>query len=256
MASTSETAHAKNVVNFEVLIFFCTSYGATYNPGKASLTLSNLNVLHHQAATILQATKTAKTGFDYAVNERLLAFKDLKPLTTKIINILAASGTSDLVIAVAKNINRKIQGIKAGATTKVAVSNSADTNSARPIAHIPATDKTISNSQQGYDSQLDYFTKLIEVFVKNANYQLTESDHEAEALQTLLEHMKAKNTEVINRYTAWSNVRVQQNNTLYNPVMGLVQTAAEVKKYIKSAFGATSSQFKDVSTIEFKNIKK
>lgn len=44
MASTSETGNAKNVANFEDLISFCTGYGTAYNPNKASIKLSALNV--------------------------------------------------------------------------------------------------------------------------------------------------------------------------------------------------------------------
>jgi hypothetical protein len=36
MASRNETSHAKDVADFEELIGFCTGYGATYNPSKAS----------------------------------------------------------------------------------------------------------------------------------------------------------------------------------------------------------------------------
>jgi hypothetical protein len=42
MASTSETGHAKNVANFQDLISFVTSYGATYNPSKNGLKLPQL----------------------------------------------------------------------------------------------------------------------------------------------------------------------------------------------------------------------
>ena len=39
---------------------------------------------------------------------------------------------------------------------------------------------------------------------------------------------------------------------LYDPITGLVQTAKEIKQYVKSIFGATSSQFRQISGIEFK----
>ena len=45
------------------------------------------------------------------------------------------------------------------------------------------------------------------------------------------------------------------DSTLYNPLSGLVQTALDVKKYVKSVFGASSPQFKQVSGLEFSNIK-
>jgi hypothetical protein len=43
---------------------------------------------------------------------------------------------------------------------------------------------------------------------------------------------------------------------LFTDVTGLVDVAMGVKKYIKSAFGATSVQYKSVSGIHFRKIKK
>jgi hypothetical protein len=84
-----------------------------------------LQELQSNAKAILQQTKTTKTNFDNATNARQLAFKDLKPFTTKIVNAIAVSGAITLAIADAKTINRKIQGAKANGTKKVA--NAMDT---------------------------------------------------------------------------------------------------------------------------------
>lgn len=89
MPSTSETGHAKNVANFEDLSPFCNGYGAAYNPSKAALTITELNKLQTNAKASLQQAKTTKTSFDNATNARQLAFKDLKPLATKVVNALA-----------------------------------------------------------------------------------------------------------------------------------------------------------------------
>ena len=67
--------------------------------------------------------------------------------------------------------------------------------------------------------------------------------------------MKSTNTDLINAYTNWSNSRIQRDTILYNPLTGLVQTALEVKKYVKSVFGATSPQYKQVSSLVFNVIK-
>jgi len=71
-------------------------------------------------------------------------------------------------------------------------------------------------------------------------------------LQTLLAELKAKNTGVINTYTAYSNARIDRNKVLYTDNTGLVDLALEVKKYVKSVFGAGSPQYKQVSGIKFK----
>ena len=49
---------------------------------------------------------------------------------------------------------------------------------------------------------------------------------------------------------------IDRNQTLYNPLTGLVQTSKEVKQYVKSVFGANSPQYKQVSGLEFKVIKR
>ena len=248
MPSTSETGHAKNVANFEDLISFCNGYGAAYNPSKAALTIAELTTLQTNAKASLQQAKTTKTSFDNATNARQSAFKDLKPLATKVVNALAVSGATPLTVADAKTINRKIQGAKANGGTKT------PTTPADPNAPAP-TDKTISTSQQSYDSLIDHFTKMIESVSQDANYKPNEKELQVATLQTKLDSLKTANTDLINGFTNWSNARINRNTTLYNPLTGLVQTALEVKKYVKSVFGATSPQFKQVSGLEFTNVK-
>lgn len=248
MPSTSETGHAKNVANFEDLISFCTGYGASYNPSKAALTIPELQTLQTQANASLQQAKTAKTSFDNTTNARQVAFKDLKPLATKVVNALSVSGATDLAIADAKTINRKIQGAKANGETKK------PTTPADPNAPAP-TDKTISTSQQSYDSLIDHFTKLIEAVLQEPKYKPNEVELQTAALQNKLASLKTSNTDLANAFTNWSNARINRNTVLYNPLTGLVQTALEVKKYVKSVFGASSPQFKQVSKLEFTNVK-
>jgi hypothetical protein len=248
MPSTSETGHAKNVANFEDLISFCSAYGATYNPSKESLSVVKLKELQTQAKEILQQVKTNKTSFDNATNARQIAFKDLKPLATKIVNALSVSGATNLVVANATTVNRKIQGTKANGGTKV-VGTPTEPNAQEPTA------KTISTSQQSYDSLIDHFTKIIETVSQESSYKPNEIELKTTTLQTKLTNLKTTNTDLINGYTNWSNTRIQRNSTLYSPLTGLVQTALDVKKYVKSVFGATSPQFKQVSGLEFSNIK-
>jgi hypothetical protein len=248
MPSTSETGHAKNVANFEDLISFCSAYGATYNPSKESLSVIKLKELQTQAKEILQQVKTNKTSFDNATNARQIAFKDLKPLATKIVNALSVSGATNLVVANATTVNRKIQGTKANGGSKV-VGTPTDPNAPEPTA------KTISTSQQSYESLIDHFTKIIETVSQESSYKPNETELKTTTLQTKLSNLKTTNTDLINGYTNWSNTRIQRNSTLYSPLSGLVQTALDVKKYVKSVFGATSPQFKQVSGLEFSNIK-
>lgn len=242
MPSTSETGHAKNVANLETLISFCNGYGATYNPSKEALSIAKLKQLQTEADDALLQTKKAKTNFDNATNARQEAFKGLKPLATKIINALAAAGANALTIDDAKGINRKIRGTKAAPKIKVAPQDA-------------PPNKTISTSQQSYDSLIDHFTKLIQNVSQDSSYKPNEAELKTTALQQDLEKLKRLNTNVIDEFTNWSNARIKRDNILYNPLTGLVQTALDIKKYVKSVFGASSPQFKQVSSIEFTDAK-
>jgi hypothetical protein len=240
MASVSEVGHAKNSANLQDLISFCQGYGAVYNPTKSSLTIASLQTLYQTSLTGLNTTKTQKTSFDNATNERKNAFAPLKPLATKIVNAFAVSGVDTLAVANAKTVNKKLQGSRkkpATATTET------------------PTTTGISTSQQSYDRLIDHFANLIEVLQQNTLYNPNESDLKVAALQAKLEELQTKNSNLINAYTQYSNAMIQRNQILYNPLAGLVQTTKEVKQYVKSIFGANSPQYKQVSGLEFKVIK-
>jgi hypothetical protein len=242
MASTTETGHAKNVATFEDLISFCTGYGATYNPSKAALKLPALNTQLTAASAALQAVKVAKTGFDNATNARELAFKPLKSLSTKIINALAATDAEDQTIDDAKTTNTKIQGKRAKAVAKP---------DAKALAAGAGSVKTASTSQQSYDKIIDHFAQLIQTLTAEPNYQPNESDLQVPSLNTFLTDLRTKNTDVINATTSLSNARIQRDEALYGVDTGLVDVSQAVKQYVKSLFGATSPQYKQVSGLKF-----
>ena len=245
MASTTETGHAKNVANFQDLISFCEGYGAVYNPSKESLKIPQLKSLYQNAQDKLNATKTQKTAFDTATNDRRNAFSDLKPLSTKVINAFTVSGADSLAVADIKSVNKKIQGAPAKKT------NSAESNT-----NEKTETKSISTSQLSYDRLIDHFSGMIQVLEQNTVYSPNETELKVATLQSKLSDLQSKNTALINSYTQYSNAMIDRNQTLYNPLSGLVQTAKEAKLYIKSIFGATSPQYKQVTALDFKVIKK
>lgn len=243
MKSTTETGHAKNVANFEDLISFCTAYGISYNPSKASITLASLNTTYINALSTIANVTSTKNAFDNVTGIRQTAFAPLKPLATKVINSLSATDALDTVIKDAKTINRKLQGSRASSSTPTETSPSETSTT------------TISTSQQSYDRLIDSFSKLIDLVNAETNYTPNEAELQVANLNTKLTALQAANTAVITKYTDYSNARIQRNNSLYTNDNSLVETALDVKKYIKSVFGATSPQYKQVSGLKFSKPK-
>lgn len=239
----SETGHAKNVANFQDLILFVTGYGASYNPTKNNLKLPQLTTIASTSQTSLADVITKNTTFNNKVNDRAKAFSGLKPLSTRLINALATTDASSQMIKDAKGFNRKLQGKRASA-----IETNLDLETPAPI--------TISSSQQSYDQQIQHFAGLISVLQSETSFAPNETELSIATITALKNDLAAKNNAVASAYTSLSNARINRNKSIYAYLSGLVDVALEVKKYVKSVFGATSPEFAQIKGIEFKKLKK
>lgn len=258
MASTSETGHAKNVANFEDLISFCTGYGASYNPSKAAIKLPALNTLLTSARNSLIAVNTAVSPYNIAVNAREIAFAPLSKLVTRIINSLDATDATTQIVKDAKTFARKIQGGRADKLPPPPPPpNPADKIilPSPPPTPLPITPIHVSASQMSFDSRIENFSKLILLLTNEPLYIPNETDLKLVTLNTLLTSLKNTNTAVVNNTTPMSNARINRNKILYLAVTGLFDIQKEVKKYVKSVFGTSSPEYKQISGIKFTNSK-
>ena len=243
MASTSETGHAKNVANFDELISFVTGYRESYNPSKATIKLDALKALSDHAKTSINAVSSMEPAYKSAVAAREVVFIPLSKLTTRIMNSIKATDTTVQVDENARTLVRKIQGVRATAK-KTEDEKKALAEKGKEVVEI-------STSQMSYDSRLDNFFKLIQLLSSVPEYNPNETELKIEHLNTILDDLKAKNAAVVESYIPLSNARISRNNLLYKENTGLYDVAMDVKNYIKSVFGATSPQYKQVSKIKF-----
>lgn len=242
MASTSEAGHAKNVANFYDLISLAQGYGATYNPSNTSLKLPQINSLYTQTNPDLNGVTSKNTAYNNVVNERIEAFDGLRSLSTRLVNALETTDASKEKVDDTKGFNHKMQGQRASKKVE-------------PIDPNQPAPKTISSNQQSYDQKIQHFDSMISVLDSEPSYTPNETDLKVTALQTKLQGLKDSNDQVANAYIAVSNARIGRNKTLYKDDSGLVDTAGEVKKYVKSVFGATSPEFGQIKGIKFKKEK-
>jgi hypothetical protein len=243
MASTSETGHAKNIANFQDLIAFVTLYGETYNPSKNTLKLPQLNTLATTAQTKLADVVLKNTDYNNTVNNRIIAFSNLKALSTRLVNSLQTTDASKEMIKDAKGFNRKMQGKRASTTI-----TQTDLTAPAPT--------TISASQQSYDQLIQHFAGLVSVLQSETSYTPNEDELKITTLTTKQADLTAKNNAVATSYATISTSRIARDKALYDETSGLVDIATEVKKYIKSVYGATSQEFAQVKGIEFKKVRK
>lgn len=243
MATFSETGHAKNSANFNVLIQFATGYGPPYNPSNNSLKIPQLNSIYTLSQSRLSDVISKNTSFNNAVNDRVIEFDIIKQLSTRLINAFEATDATKEKIKDAKSFNRKIQGKRVSPFSTTP-----------PDPNTPAPN-TISSSQQSYDQQIQHFGGLVSVLQSEPSYIPNENDLKLITIIAKQASLIAKNNAVATAYVSINNSRIARNKTFYIENTGLVDIALEVKKYIKSVFGASSPEYAQVRGIIFRKIK-
>jgi hypothetical protein len=243
MASTTETGHANNVANFESLIISATAFGTSYNPSKESIKLTALQILLTNSKETLNSLNISQSAYSNAVAARESAFEPFSKLITRVNNALKSSDTTVQVDDSAQTIVRKLQGRRASAKITDEEKKALEAEG-KEVNQISAT-------QLSYDSRLENLDKLIMLLESVPYYKPNEEDLKVESLKSLQTDLRAKNNDVVVASIQLSNARIARNELLYKPLTGLVDTAFDFKIYIKSVFGATSPQYKQISKLKF-----
>jgi hypothetical protein len=147
---------------------------------------------------------------------------------------------------------RKIRGDRAKSKAKVTVTDDGgDTGGGVISANRNAV--SISTSQQSIVMRTKNFADFIQILKNEPLYKPNEPDLKVPSLTAYLDDLTAANNDAASKIPAVENARIKRNALFYTDGTGMVDVAADCKKYIKGAFGATSQEFKSVSGIKFTN---
>ena len=247
MPTAYETGHAKNVANFEAMITTVTTYGTTYNPSIAAIKVAALQV---QLSAIKQAAdkvNTALANYGNAVAIRDLGYEPLRKLSSRILSALKATDAPQQVIDNAITNHRKLTGTRA--TAKLGQEEVA------ALRTVGKEVKQVSASQQSFDSILDTFDKQVKLLSSIPQYEPNETDLKVVTLENLFTALQTKNTTVWTAKTALDTARMARNKIMYAPETGIIDITKDVKNYVKSLFGLSSSQYKHLSALTFTQFK-
>lgn len=257
--SKSETGHMKNLMNLEDLIARFMALGGRYNPSRPELQLGSLQQLQQKAQQVFERLTTASTFYDTATNARADLFDRLGPLTTRIVNILLASGVSAKTLEDAKGFQRKIQGARLNKKDTESNTASNGTNAVETATNGAengeiAAEKKRSASRQSYDLKIDHFAKLTSLAQNEPTYQPNEPKLQVGALQDFLQQLRSANTNKTYADAEMEVARRERSRVFYHPETGLVARALQTKAYAKAALGSTSEDFKHIQRIKFRTI--
>ena len=248
MANQTETGHAKNVANFGTLITSVSGFGDVYNPSRQSITTASLATQHETSKSVISEFNGISGDYGIAVANRAVVFAPLSKLTTRILNSLRSSDVTKPIIESAESLVRKIQGVRA--TPKKTEEQKAALEAEGKVS------KEVSSSQMSFDNRLDSFDKLIQLLSKIPQYAPNEEELKISALTEYYAALSSANVAAGQAETALTNIRRIRDEILYKSGTGLVDIAQSVKTYVKSLFGATSPQYRQISGLTFKTIAK
>lgn len=237
MSKQYETGHAKNVANLQKLIEQVNVY-TNYNPPVENLTIANLQTLYTTTLSKLEDVEEKRTTNKSAIHNRQVAFEKLKPICTRVINHLEILGLTEGTLDQAKSLNRLIQGSKKSTTED----GGDQTN-------------TVSTSRQSYTQQADNFGILLQLISTIPSYNPNLEELKLTNLTTYQASL-INATKAVDQTEAELNAKlIERNNMLYADGTGLYTIAQNVKKYVKSIYGATSPEYANVSKINFNSRK-
>ncbi len=242
MSSTSETGHAVNYNNFNILIARCTGYSTRYNPSNTLIKLASLQSVYSSAGNALQHIVQFKPAWDNAINSRQQLFADMVKLATRIINAFDASeDVTDEQVNDAKTIIRKIRG---------------ERKSKKNLNPGPDDPVQISVSQQSYANQVFHFGELVGIVTAVPTYTPNETELQSANLVLFLDSLNTANQTVATTQQPYLDAVTERNTVFYAKKTGLVDLALEVKKYVKSVQTITPTEFKQISGLKFSRPRK
>lgn len=237
MASTSETGHAKNIANLTALNSFNAGLGANYQPSNPLLVLATMQTQYTNCNTLQAAVNTQNGIFKPVVNARIIEFKDVKPLARKMRSATKSCGASIEFVADVNTLVTKIIGERA--------------EKAKPTETDPAG---TSASQQSYDNITNNFQALVALLTAEPLYAPNEVPLKVATLTAKQAAMHAANNAVKAGVVSYNNAIIARNKALYATKTGLVDVGQNSKEYIRSTFGFSSPEFKQVVRFKFRKL--
>jgi hypothetical protein len=240
--ANSLTGHEQNVVNFGILIDRVSTF-PNYNPPRTDLTIEAMAALKEQANTTNNAFATAQSQFKKSISSRSTLFDGFDSWVTRVANAIRISGAPAQSIAQAESIIRDLHGKRASDKLTDAELAAAK-EKGEEVNQITVHNSTI-------DRKLENLGTLAAFLTDTPEYKPNEADLTLAAIKTKHASLKTANEAYSKADAALDAARIARDQVLYNNKPNLFDTVRDVKLYAKSAYGASSAQYKSISDITF-----
>lgn len=241
--STNETGHTKNLENFKDLYALCETNTPPYNPTQEKIVLTSLNKLRIKAETAHKQVFDTRATIIPVINARQVLYERMPPLSTRVIQALAAATEDKRIVADARRYTNKIHGKFSRPQT-------------RDDQEGQETREPNSNSQRSYDKLQEHFNSLIALLENVPPYTPNEEDLTIDFLKAYMDEIANVEKQMIILNGPYNKALNERDKVFYDTPDSLVPVTKTVKNYLKSLFGIKSHEYREASRIKFKMIKR
>lgn len=248
MKSSQESGVLNFIAGFVELVTNVLALATSFNPKLERIKTPNLQASLTQMNT-LQAEAVALDGqFRNAIASRKAIYAPIPKLVTRVTNAFLLTDADPNLKANFKAVAAKFRSSSKPATASATASKAKATDGAA-TSELP---KKRSTAQTGYDSIPGHLNRMISYIETVHSYDPAEVDITLSALKDLSARCTQSNLVVMEVASKYNMARDRRDDFLYNKSTGLNVVAQEVKKYVKSAYGADSDIFKRINAIRLK----
>jgi hypothetical protein len=241
--NSGKRSNQQNVDNIDVLTERVNTFQPAYDPAETRLSIDNQKKIKTSGDEVLLGVAMAESACDNTTSARTAAFDALSNLVTRVINALRISDVEEQTIAQGEAIVRELRNKRASKVETPVKTAEGDENK-EPVK--------INKLRRGsFNTRIENFRKFIVFLSAIPAYNPKQTDLTIDALKVKLEALVLVNSAFTTAEAKAEAARLQRDIVLYREKTGLVAIALDSKLYVKSAYGATSPQYKSISGILF-----
>ncbi|HZK93394.1 MAG TPA: hypothetical protein VFC67_04240 [Prolixibacteraceae bacterium] len=245
--NSNKRSNQQNVDNMEVFTEKAITFEPAFNPSDARLSIQNQKQVKVSGDKALLGVALAERACEDIATTRNIAFDALDPFVTRLVNAVRISDAPAQTIEHGDSIVREYRNQRA--TEIVPPAKTAEGSDEEESAR---TNKMRNSS---FNTKIENYRNLVLLVNAIVGYKTNETDLTVEAISERLDDLKRVNSACITAEAELEAARKLRDIVLYGAKTGLVDVAMDSKLYVKSAYGATSTQYKSISGITFRKKK-
>ena len=241
--NSGKRSNQQNVDNMEVLSEKVVTFQPAFNPSDARLSIQNQKQVKESGDKVLLGVALAERVSEDTATTRNIAFDALDPFVTRLINAVRISDAPTQTIEHGDSIVREYRNQRA-----TEIEPPAKTAEGTEEEESARTNKMRNSS---FNTKIENYRNLVLLVNAIVGYKSNETDLTVEAISERLDDLKRVNSACITAEAELEAARKLRDIVLYADKTGLFDVAMDSKLYVKSAYGASSTQYKSISGILF-----